>query len=60
MRKREGGGAPSIGTFVRWIHFHASALIHFHEVDKGGHFVQSEQPQLFAEEITSGALWAAR
>ncbi|SHM44891.1 epoxide hydrolase family protein [Mucilaginibacter sp. OK098] len=26
-------------------------LIYFHEVDKGGHFAQWEQPQLFAEEL---------
>src|SRR5207245_5495322 len=26
-------------------------LIYFHEVDKGGHFVASEQPELFAAEI---------
>lgn len=26
-------------------------LIYFHEVDKGGHFAQWEQPQLFAEEM---------
>lgn len=26
-------------------------LIYFHEVDKGGHFAQWEEPQLFAEEL---------
>jgi pimeloyl-ACP methyl ester carboxylesterase len=26
-------------------------LIHFHEIDKGGHFAAWEQPQLFAEEL---------
>jgi pimeloyl-ACP methyl ester carboxylesterase len=26
-------------------------LVYFHEVDKGGHFAQWEQPQLFAEEL---------
>ena len=26
-------------------------LIHFHEVDKGGHFGAWEQPELFAQEI---------
>ena len=26
-------------------------LIYFHEVNKGGHFAQWEEPQLFAEEL---------
>jgi pimeloyl-ACP methyl ester carboxylesterase len=29
-------------------------LIHFNEVDKGGHFAAWEQPRLFAEEIRAG------
>ena len=26
-------------------------LIHFHEVDKGGHFAAWKQPELFSEEL---------
>jgi pimeloyl-ACP methyl ester carboxylesterase len=29
-------------------------LIHFNEVDRGGHFAAWEQPQLFAEEVRAG------
>jgi pimeloyl-ACP methyl ester carboxylesterase len=29
-------------------------LIHFNEVDKGGHFAAWEQPQLFSEEVRAG------
>ncbi len=30
------------------------ALIHYNELDRGGHFAAWEQPQLFAEELRSG------
>jgi pimeloyl-ACP methyl ester carboxylesterase len=29
-------------------------LIHFNEVDEGGHFAAWEQPQLFSEELRAG------
>jgi hypothetical protein len=36
----DGGGVPH--------------LIHFNELDRGGHFAAWEQPQLFAEELRAG------
>jgi pimeloyl-ACP methyl ester carboxylesterase len=32
-------------------------LIHYNEVDKGGHFAAWEQPQLFSEEVRAGFRW---
>ena len=29
-------------------------LIHFNEVDKGGHFAAWEQPELFVDELRAG------
>ena len=34
-----------------WVERAFKNLIYYHEVDKGGHFAASEQPQLFAEEM---------
>ncbi|MFA6084589.1 epoxide hydrolase family protein [Mucilaginibacter sp.] len=34
-----------------WAERSYQKLIYFHEADKGGHFAQWEQPQLFAEEL---------
>lgn len=34
-----------------WAERSYSKLVYFHEVNKGGHFAQWEQPQLFAEEM---------
>lgn len=34
-----------------WAELAYHDLIYFHEVDKGGHFAQWEQPQLFTEEL---------
>jgi pimeloyl-ACP methyl ester carboxylesterase len=34
-----------------WVQSAFKNLIYYHEVDKGGHFADWEQPQLFAEEV---------
>ena len=34
-----------------WVQRAYPNLIHFHEVDKGGHFAAWEQPELFAAEV---------
>ena len=35
----------------RWAESRFSNLIHFHELDRGGHFAALEQPGLFVDEI---------
>ena len=35
----------------RWAESRFSKLIHFHELDRGGHFAALEQPDLFVDEI---------
>jgi len=37
-----------------WVERAYPNLIHFNEVDKGGHFAAWEQPQLFSEEVRAG------
>jgi len=37
-----------------WVEQAYPNLIHFNEVDKGGHFAAWEQPQLFSEEVRAG------
>ena len=34
-------------------------LIHYNQLDKGGHFAAWEQPELFSEEVRTG-LWTLR
>jgi pimeloyl-ACP methyl ester carboxylesterase len=38
----------------RWAEEAYPNLIHFNELDKGGHFAAWEQPQLLAEEVRAG------
>ena len=42
------------GILRRWAEQAYPNLIYFNEVDKGGHFVAWEQPQLFSEEVRAG------
>jgi pimeloyl-ACP methyl ester carboxylesterase len=37
-----------------WVERAYPNLIHYNQVDKGGHFAAWEQPQLFCEEIRAG------
>jgi pimeloyl-ACP methyl ester carboxylesterase len=37
-----------------WVERAYSNLIHYNQVDKGGHFAAWEQPQLFSEEVRAG------
>jgi pimeloyl-ACP methyl ester carboxylesterase len=38
----------------RWAERAYPKLIHYNNLDKGGHFAAWEQPQLFSEEVRAG------
>jgi microsomal epoxide hydrolase len=38
----------------RWAEARYANLVHFNEVERGGHFASLEQPTLFVEELRAG------